>query len=190
MSIDPRVLLTVCNAGLQAHVQVRVRDGGGGSTHGLEGHVDGLHAVGAHLQALQVCGSLDGVLGVGELTVAACIAQVDDDGAGLALGLSAHLLCQLALQQSGDLCAGVGQEGQGEHQQTGAEVELATGKPPRACLLAGQHVYSIHSVLLSQQKTHIFTRAIFTELIAVSLCIWHNNRRFSVFIQHFSGIFN
>lgn len=148
MSIDPGVLLTVCNAGLQAHVQVRVRDGGG-STHGLEGHVDGLHAVGAHLQALQVCGSLDGVLGVGELTVAACIAQVDDDGAGLALGLSAHLLCQLAVQQSGDLCAGVGQEGQGEHQQTGAEVELAAGRLPRACLLAGQPVYSIHSVLLS-----------------------------------------
>ena len=190
MSIDPGVLLTVCNAGLQAHVQVRVRDGGGGSAHGLEGHVDGLHAVGAHLQALQVCGSLDGVLGVGELTVAACIAQVDDDGAGLALGLSAHLLCQLAVQQSGDLCAGVGQEGQGEHQQTGAEVKLAVGKPPRACLLAGQPVYSTHSVLLSQQKTHIFTRAIFTELIAVSLCIWHNSRRFSVFIQHFSGIFN
>ena len=52
MSIDPGVLLTVCNAGLQA---------------------------------LQVCGSLDGVLGVGELAVAACIAQVDDDGAGLAV---------------------------------------------------------------------------------------------------------
>ena len=65
------------------------------------------------------------MLGVGELTVATCIAQVDDDGAGLALGLSAHLLCQLALQQSGDLCTGVGQEGQGEHQQTRAEVELA-----------------------------------------------------------------
>ena len=55
MSIDPGVLLTVCNAGLQAHVQVGVRDGGGGSTHCLEGHVNGLHAVGAHLQALQVC---------------------------------------------------------------------------------------------------------------------------------------
>ena len=65
------------------------------------------------------------MLGVGELAVAACIAQVDDDGAGLALGLSAHLLCQLALQQSGDLCTGVGQERQGEHQQAGAEVELA-----------------------------------------------------------------
>lgn len=86
MSIDPGVLLTVCNAGLQA---------------------------------LQVCGSLDGMLGVGELAVAACIAQVDDDGAGLALGLSTHLLCQIALQQSRDLCTGVGQEGQGEHQQTG-----------------------------------------------------------------------
>ena len=64
------------------------------------------------------------MLGVGELAVAACIAQVDDDGAGLALGLSAHLLCQIALQQSRDLRTGVGQEGQGEHQQTGAEVEL------------------------------------------------------------------
>ena len=62
--VDPRVLLTVCNAGLQAHVQVGVRDGGGGSAHGLEGHVDGFHAVGAHLQALQVCRSLDRVLGV------------------------------------------------------------------------------------------------------------------------------
>ena len=60
--VDPRVLLTVCNAGLQAHVQVRVRDGGGGSAHGLEGHVDGFHAVGAHLQALQVCRSLIGCL--------------------------------------------------------------------------------------------------------------------------------
>lgn len=190
MSIDPGVLLTVCNAGLQAHVQVRVRDGGGGSTHGLEGHVDGLHAVGAHLQALQVCRSLDGVLGVGELTVAACIAQVDDDGAGLALCLSAHLLCQIALQQSGDLCTGIGQEGQGEHQQTGAEVELAAGRLPRACLLAGQPVYSIHSVLLSQQKIHISTRAMFTKLAEASLCTWHNNRRFLVFSQPFSGIFD
>ena len=53
LHIDPRVLLTVCNAGLQAHVQVGVRDGSGGSTHCLEGHVNGLHTVGAHLQALQ-----------------------------------------------------------------------------------------------------------------------------------------
>ena len=122
--VDPGVLLTVCNAGLQAHIQVGVRDGSGGSAHCLEGHVNGLHAVGAHLQALQVRRSLDGVLGVGELAVAACIAQVDDDGSGLTLGLSAHLLCQIALQQCRDLCAGVGEEGQGEHQQTGAEVEL------------------------------------------------------------------
>ena len=107
MSIGPGVLLTVCNAGLQAHVQVGVRDGGG-SAHCLEGHVNGLHAVGAHLQALQVCGSLDGMLGVGELAVASCIAQVDNDSAGLALGLSTHLLCQIALQQSRDLCTGIG----------------------------------------------------------------------------------
>lgn len=156
MSIDPRVLLTVCNAGLQAHVQVRVRNGGGGSAHGLEGHVDGFHAVGAHLHALQVCRSLDGVLGVGELTVAACIAQVDDDGAGLALGLSAHLLCQLAVQQSGDLCAGVGQEGQGEHQQTGAEVELAAGKPPRACPLPG-NLYTSFILCCYRNQKHIFS---------------------------------
>ena len=64
------------------------------------------------------------MLGVGELAVAACIAQVNDDSARLAFGLSAHLLCQIALQQSRDLRTGVGQEGQGEHQQTGAEVEL------------------------------------------------------------------
>ena len=71
---------------------------------------------------------------------------------------------------SGDLCTGVGQERQGEHQQAGAEVELAAGKLLRARFLASQPVYSIHFVLLWQQKTHISTRAMFTELIEISLC--------------------
>ena len=59
----------------------------------------------------------------------------------------------------------------GEHQQAGAEVELAAGKLPRARFLAGQPVYSIYFVLLWQQKIHISTRAMFTELIEISLCI-------------------
>ena len=125
LHVDPGVFLAVGHAGLQAHVQVGVSDGRGGGAHGLEGQVNGLHAVGAHLQALQVLGLGDGMLGVGELAVAAGVAQVDDDGAGLGFGLFAHALGQVAGQQGGDLFTGLGQEGQGEHQQAGAEVKLA-----------------------------------------------------------------
>ena len=125
LDVDPRILLAVGDAGLQAHVQVGVRDGDGVGAHGLEGHVDGLHAVGAHLQALEILRLGDRAGVVGELAVAAGVAQVDDDGAGGRLRLSGDLLGQVALQQRGDLLAGVGQERQGEHQQTRAEIELA-----------------------------------------------------------------
>ena len=123
--VDPGVLLAVGNAGLEAHVEVSVRNGGGGGAEGNEGHVDGLHAVGAHLEALQVLRLGDGVLVVGELTVAAGVAEVDDDGAGGLLGLSADLLGQVGLEQSGHFRAGVGEEGGGEHEKAGAEVKLA-----------------------------------------------------------------
>ena len=88
------------------------------------------------------------MLGVGELAVASCIAQVDNDSAGLALGLSTHLLCQVALQQSRDLCTGVGQEGQGEHQQAGAEVE-----PTAAHALHGAGHDLLQRLLLGAQLT-------------------------------------
>ena len=125
LDVDPRILLAVSDGGLEAHVQVGVRDGGGGGAQGLEGQVNGLHAVGAHLEADQIRRGLDRVLAVGELTEAARIAQVDDDGAGAFLRLSADLLGEVAVQQRGDLLAVVGQERQGEHQQARAEVELA-----------------------------------------------------------------
>lgn len=123
--VDPGVLLAVGNAGLKAHVEVGVGNGGGGGAEGDEGHVDGLHAVGAHLEALQVLRLGDGVLVVGELTVAAGVAEVDDNGAGGLLSLGADLLRKVGLEQSGHFRAGVGEEGGGEHEKAGAEVKLA-----------------------------------------------------------------
>ena len=47
--VNPGVFLSVGNAGLKAHVQVRIGNRGGGSSQSDKGLVNGIHAVGAHL---------------------------------------------------------------------------------------------------------------------------------------------